>query len=426
MPFLDEMDIGNLALQLCGAPQILDPTEDSKSNVEVSFAYDKARRTELSRNNWRFATRNVVLRPLDAYTRLLVPTAYSATTTYLAGAIVKDTNGLLWLSMQQNNLNNSPGGNNEVWEPYFGSLTIEPWDTTGETAYSTGELVYMAGTLNGSYVIYQSRSMNNEDTPNVATAWDATVEYNGNSVVSYSGVQWSSLIELNLSITPAVGPLAWSASTAYTIGQTVTGTDNFIYSAVGSTTGSNPVGDAGVHWTNTGVANAWQHSPAIAASSTNWRVIDATMKTLAVSYPVGAGPSSQTETKNVYRLPAGYLKLAPQDPKAGSNSPLGGPSGRPYDDWNFEGQFLVSDDTGPILFRFVADYTKVSGMQDLFCKGLACSIATTVCQPLTQSEAKLGSIASQYAKFMSEARTANFIEIGAIEPPEDDWISCRV
>lgn len=426
MGFLDSLDIANRVMQHCGTRQIASPTEDSKRNQEVTFAYDKLRKAELRRNNWRFAIKNVLLRAVDTNTMMLVPALYDSTKTYLPGAIVSDANNQLWVSMTKQNINNTPGGNNEVWDAYFGPRTITAYDST--LAYFAGELVYLPGLLNGSYVIYQSLKNDNTDVPNVVTAWSAATQYNGNSVVSNGGYQWSSLIELNLNITPAVGPTVYDNTATYSAAQTVTGSDNFIYSSVaGGNIGHDPVTDGGVHWTNTGVANAWSRLAAsTSVASTNWRVIDAQMNNLSFSYPLGSGPVSNTDTLNVFCLPAGFLKEAPQDPKAGSVSFLGAPSARPYDDWLYQGNYFTSRDAGPILYRFIADVMKVSDMDDMFCEGLAARIATAVCEPLTQSNEKLQTIASEYKLFMGEARIANAIEIGPIEPPEDDFIGCRL
>ena len=171
MPFLDSLDIANRALQHCGQTQIVSPTEDSKNNLETAFAYDKVRRAELRRNDWRFAIRKAVLRAVDTGTMLLHPAAYDSTVTYQAGAIVADTNNQLWLSMAEGNINNTPGGNNEIWDMYFGPLTIEPYDTTGSTNYWTGELVYKPGALPGSYNIFMSLENANTDVPDTATVW---------------------------------------------------------------------------------------------------------------------------------------------------------------------------------------------------------------------------------------------------------------
>lgn len=423
MPFLDSLDIANRALQHCGAEKILSVTEDSKNNKEVSFAYDKVRRAELRRNVWRFAVRKAVLRAIDTTTMLIAPAVWNSTTIYLPGAIVKDVNGQLWISSEPENVNNSPGDTG-VWDMYCGPMTADLFDAT--TSYSAGELVYKAGADPASYAVYMSLQNGNSDDPSVATAWVSTTTYLANDVVSYGGYNWRSLIPFNTGVTPASGPAAFDPTATYSSGQTVTGSDNFIYSSVGNgNVGNDPVTDGGVHWTNTHLPNAWSRSQTLASASVKWRAIAAAIKNLVFLYPIGAGPSSDATSRNVFRLPAGYLKEAPQDPKAGSNSYLGAPSGLPYDDWQLEGDYLISSDGGPIVFRFVYDVTKVAAMDDMFCEGLACRIAAAICEPVTQSNAKLQTIASEYKLVMGEARTVNAIENGAVEPPEDDYVTCR-
>jgi len=423
VPFLDSLDIANRAIQHTGGTHIAAVTEDSKNNFETAFAYDKVRRAELRRNVWRFSIRKAVLRPVDTSTMLIVPAAYDATKTYLPGAIVTDTNGQLWTSNEPDNINNTPG-DTDIWDMYFGPLTVSLYSST--TSYSSGELVYKPGTVAGSYAVYLSLQNGNSDVPSTATAYDSTVTYGRNQVVSSGGSQWRSLIEVNLGITPADGPLAFDIGATYAAAATVTGSDHFIYSSVGSgNIGHDPVTDGGVHWTNTNVANAWSRTPTIAVSSIKWRVLDATIKAIPIIYPIGSGPSSEGTTRNAFRLPSGFLREAGQSPKAGSNSRMGAPSGLAYNDWEFEGNFIVSQQTDPIIFRFVADVTKVSAFDDMFCEGLACRIATAICEPLTQSGSKLQTIASAYKLFMGEARTVNAIEVGSEELPVDDYIACR-
>ena len=430
MGFLDSLDIANRALQHCGQPKILSVTEDTKANTEATFAYDKLRKVELRRNIWRFATRKVLLRAVDTGTMVLKPTLWNGNVTYNNNAIVSDVNNELWYSTQNGNLNNATGGNNELWEKYFGPLTIEPFDTTLTTAYWTGELVYMAGALSGSYVIYQSKINVNSDVPNVATVYDPTVQYNSTAVVSYTGSQWQSNLEVNLNNTPTSGLAAtWNVTTIYSSGQLATGSDGFIYSSMGSgNVGNDPTLDlSNTFWMNTGAVNAWTQLPSYTpVSSTNWNVIAARMRAFTQGYPLGTGPSSESETRNIFRLPSGYLKTAPQDPKAGSTNYLGAPSGLQYEDWDLSGNFLVSSDTGPLLFRFIADVTKVRDMDDMFCEGLSLKVATGIAKSLTQSHEKLADLASEYKTVMGEARTANLIEVGAIEPPEDDIVTCRM
>lgn len=425
MPFLDSLDIANRALQHCGAPQIEAVDEDSKRNLEVSFVYDKVRRAELRRNVWRFSIRKAVIRPIDTTTLLLSAPPYDATKIYSPAAIVRDTNGQLWRSLIADNLGNDPGGNNEAWDSYFGPRTVVLWSAS--TTYFIGELVYLPGSTAGSYQVYISLANANAAAPNVATPWVSTTTYSADQSVSYSGSQWRNLLPVNTGITPADGAGAWNVVTTYSTGNQATGPSGRVYtSATDANIGNDPATDDGTNWTAADAYTGWSRTPTVPVSATSWLPLgDAALKPLTILYPANTGPSSQASSLNVFYLPAGFLRLAPQDPKAGSNSYLGAPSGLIYNDWNLEGDCLVSGEVQPIILRFAADVTVVSKMDDMFCEGLACRIATEVCESLTQSAAKLQTIASAYKLFMGEARTVNAIETGSVEPPLDDYISCR-
>lgn len=421
--FIVDLDIANSALSKLGQDPILDVTEVSKANRIMAFHYDKLRRPELRRNAWKFAVKRAVLRSIDTTTRHLVAETYDSTKTYLPGAIVKDANNTRWTSDTADNLNNTPGVL-DIWAPYFGPTTVSLFDST--VAYYSGEIVYVPGTVAGSYQVYRSLQDANSDVPGTATAYDATVTYQLDDVVSSAGSQWRSIIPVNKGVTPADGPLAWASGTTYSAAQTVTGTDNFIYSSVsGGNIGNNPVTDGGVHWTNTLVANAWSRTPTLLVSSIKWLPIAATLSNAAFLYPVGSGPSSNDASRNAFRLPAGFLRFINQNPKQGAVSVLGAPSNMGYADWEFDSKYLVTTDIGPIVFRFIADVTVVGEMDDMFCEGLACRMAIEGCEELTQSTSKLSTLASAYRQFMTEARLVNAVEIGSEEPPLDDFIECR-
>jgi hypothetical protein len=165
--------------------------------------------------------------------------------------------------------------------------------------------------------------------------------------------------------------------------------------------------------------------PTLFPAALGWLPLQCSLTNLTFVYPVGSGPAEQTESRNVYRLPAGYLRTAPQDPKAGSSSILGAPTGIQYEDWDLESNFLVSRDCFPIVFRFVADCYLVSQFDAMFCEGLACRLAYEACEDLTQSAGKQTQVASAYKVFMTEARAVNGIETGPTEPPVDDWLTTR-
>lgn len=432
--FLSPTDIGNRALQHVGAEMMdatLGFTEDSKAARQISFVYGKLRRAELRRNTWTFATRRAALRAIDTTTMLLQAALWVSTTTYYRGQIVTDETNTLWISKVQENLNNQPQNSPNQWEPYFGPLTVALYDST--QSYFSGELVYTTGG-DGRARIYVSLQGGNSDNPATATAWSATTTYNEADVVTYLSTPYLSLIDNNLNQTPSASPAAWSVSTTYAIGNTVYDTeDGLIYTSLtNGNVGNNPSADGGVHWSTAGVLCPWTSVFTGGTGSLKWRQIGGTefpngvgVTTLDIVYPLGSGPSSQSTTHNVYRLPAGYLRTAAQDPKAGAVSILGAPGNIPFNDWTYEGAYIVSADTGVIVFRFVADVQDVTTMDDMFCEGLACRIGLEVCEPLTQSTAKLTTIAAEYKTMMGEARTVNAIEAGWQDPPLDDFIACR-
>lgn len=442
--YLDSLDIANRALFHLGVPPILSVTENSERAATMSFLYDKVRRAELRRNCWRFSTRRVALRPLTTTAQLVVPAQWSAAVTYMPGSFVADANNQFWISTVSENVGNVPGVTN-VWEQYFGPMSADLWqspNTSGAaggtlntlpspTAYFAGELVYMPGVTAGTFTVYASRVNSNGDTPNVPYTWSATNQYGlDDVVVDGNGNLWRSTIAYNVGITPAAAPAPWVATNNYGQNVLVTGPDGIIYNSLhASNVGNNPALDSGVNWASTNTPAAW-------ASANNewgkgqqpadsWLPIFGGMRNLTFVYPIGTGPLEQTVTKNAYRLPGGFLRRAPDDPKAGSQSYLGAPSGLAYDDWNLEGNFIVSQEGTPIILRFIADVAKVSEFDDLFCEGLACRLAYEACEKITQSTEKLRSISQIYKDHMGDAREVNAIEVGSTEPPVDDWIACR-
>lgn len=424
MPFFDSLDIANRALDHLGATHIETPTEESVNNAKIAPIYDKVRRAELRRNNWRFAIRKCILHPVDTTTYLLAPALWNVGTLYLPGSIVADANGQLWLSTQPNNTGNQPGAS-DIWENYFGQMTADIYDTTGGTTYFAGDLVYIPS-ADSSYIVYMSMINGNTEAPNTADVWSATQTYMQDQTASHSGSQWRSLIAMNLDNIPATGPANWSATTAYTTSQQVTGLDGFIYTAAQGNTGVNPVTDGGTNWTNTDMPNAWTSSPLIPATSNLWVPIYAAMQSLSILYPLNTGPLSQALTRNIFRLPAGYLRQVVGDPTAGINPFLGAPVGRVSKDWEFEGNYILSQQSTPLMLRFVADIQTVTKMDDMFCEGLAARIAMEACEAITNSNAKMQTCINTYKQMMGEARIVNAVEIGPVEPPEDDYITCRI
>lgn len=553
--FQAPVNVANRGLQHCGVPQldlVQGFSQPSKAARETSSCYDGLRRAELRANVWKFATRKAALRPIDSNTLLLSPALWVSTTTYFVGSIVADAANNLWISRIPNNTGNPPvtaSGTvtTPFWEPYFGPLTVELYDSS--QTYFTGELVYTAagdGTVN-VYLSLMSGNPIHPALPNqwstqttyfrnqVVQTWPAwavgttynqgqTVKYtdgnvyaslvNGNlgnapsmnpvawalvpvltiasqpvpsstmvsafpntspvlewaqastyapgNVVMFNGIEYlslvanntgnfpnsagstswvalsgatlsMSLIDLNIGNNPANSPALWAVGTTYASGNKVAGSDGVVYSSVGNgNVGNNPVTDGGVHWTNTVVLDAWGTVFTQGGGNDMWMQIGGAsfptgvgLADLNISWPIGAGPAWQTWNLNVYWLPAGYLRRAPQDPAAGRFSWLGAPSSRMADDWVYQGDYMTTELSIPIVFRFVAEFTDVSRMDDQFCEMLGAKIGAEVCETLTQSSAKVAACIAAYKAAEFKAKAANAIEMGSEEPALDDWIACR-
>ena len=426
--FNSEIDIGNVALGLCGVAQMdttlgySDPNVVRNAQLVQSF-YGKARQAELERNYWKFAIKRAVLRPIDNTFMLLAPALWSASATYFNGSVVTDSSGTIWQSYQPDNINQQPG-QGPGWKPYYGPMAIPPWDTSGNTSYLSDEVVYVPGT-SGAYSVYLSLISGNTDNPATATAYDPTVTYAKDAIVTYSAVAYQSLIDLNLNNEPDLAPALWAVGTTYAAGNKVGGSDGAIYQSIGSgNVGNNPVTDGGVHWTNTGVLNPWTTVITRGGGSTNWLILGCALNEVPTQYPLGAGPSTLNTSRNAYRLPANYLRKANQNPKV-PIAWLGGPSGNSDTDWQFEDDYIVTSQALPIVFRFVADFTDVKRMHSMFCYGVAARIALQIQPTVTQSGAKLADVGRAYDRFMAEARLVDAMEDDFDQQPDDEWISVR-
>ena len=411
--------------------QSLGFTEVSKRARQVSFVYGKLRRAELERNVWTFATRQAALRAIDTNTMLLSPSLWVSSTTYFVGSIVNDGSGTNWISRIPNNLGNQPQ-NSGTWEPYFGPMAVPLYDATGQTAYYSGEVVYTTPG-DGTALVYLSRQNNNSDVPSTATIYDPTVTYFKNQVVTFGVTPYMSLIDLNLNNEPDLSPAPFSLATSYSISNQVAGSNGLIYTSIANgNVGNDPTVDGGVHWSTAGVLCPWTSVFIGGTGSDKWLLIGGTgfpngvgISELNIIYPLGAGPQSQVNTLNLYRLPSGYLRKANQDPKAGSYSDLGAPTNSAYDDWVFENGYIISSLSGVIVLRFVADVQDVTTFKTMFCEGLGARIAKDICREITGSTEKVVSITQAYDKVMGEARLSNAIEEDSEEAPLDDWLAVR-
>jgi len=156
--------------------------------------------------------------------------------------------------------------------------------------------------------------------------------------------------------------------------------------------------------------------------SANWLAQAGTTTPLSILYPLNS-------VLFAYHLPYGFLRKAPQDPKGDIDGYLGVPSGPAEKDWLFEGNYLLSRLSTPIVIRFVADVVDVYDFDQMFCEGLAARIASEVAPVLVEKDilgVTLRNTAAHYKSEMTEARLSNSILIGSEAQPLDSYITCRL
>lgn len=383
-------DIANRACQRVGAARIATGallTENSRQASEIRACYDMLRRYELRRNVWRFSIRTCALRPMDNNNaKIITFAAYNNATSYAINDVITGDDGQIYYSRIASNSGNTPSTTPTAWQLYFG--------------------------------------------PDVATEFVTT----------------------------------WINTVTYEIGDSTVGSDGNVYTGIAKTTGVNPVGDGGVHWVASSTVKATESGvngsgtffagelvhigdtvylslqnnngdgnnvsgDGLPPPSASWLTLTS-QPTLALPnfiYPIGTSPaSSNDDLRNVFRLPVGFMREAPQDPKAGGAMFLGAPDGSEFNDWDFESNYFTSNDTGPLVFRFAADVQDTTQFDPMFSEGLSCTIAKEVCEILTQSTAKVVRIEQDYMKIMGDARIVNGIENGPTYPPEDSYITTRL
>jgi hypothetical protein len=365
--------------------------------------------------------------------------AWASGTTYAKGAGALYTDGNVYVSLISGNVGNVPPSSAADWALMptlilqsqlvptasnpaptpVGTTPIDEWGQ--QDTYSLGSFAIFNATV---YV-----SLANSNTGNfpdaASSTWWASVT---------GGMLYMSLIDLNIGNSPANTPANWSSVTTYTTGQVVAATDGYNYTATSaaSNLNKNPANGANpTYWTQ-GSLTAWSTSFTQGGGNSQWMQVGGAsfpggtgLGQLGLIWPIGTGPLSNIYTKNVYRLPANYLRRAPQDPAAGRFSFLGAPTALQMNDWEFDGDYLISSDTDVLTLRFVADMQDVSRFNDMFCEAFARRIAEEVCEPLTQSTEKLREIRNEYVYWVGRAKIANAIDMQADEQPMDDYLACR-
>jgi hypothetical protein len=248
--------------------------------------------------------------------------------------------------------------------------------------------------------------------------YSAIGTYAAGAVVQDSyGEWWVSKIGGNLGTSPAAGTiwahysgvdymLAWDAGVNYFTGELVQGSDTFVYMSLIGQAGNDPTLDIGI----------------------NWLLVNGTVAPLTFLYPIGTGPATDLSTHNVFRLPHGFLRKAPTNPKSDLSTWLGAPSGNFPEDWVFEDDYIVSFRHDPMLLRYVQNIVDVPLMSPEFCEILAARIAEECAPILATADVLpliLQSTRAQYKDERHEAIRINGIELAPVELDLDSYITCR-
>lgn len=432
------LDIAIAACDHMGATPITSFQQNSKVAARLSFRYDKVRKYELERNLWVFSIRNAVTRPLDITSMTVTFGTWSATATYVLGSIVLDpTTNKYWQATGAVATNVAPSANPGSWEQYFGPQIADVWSLTpvggpqpwtSITNYAAG--VDVVGSDSNVYLGLTNGNLNNNPVTDGGIHWQEVGPapigpgYYAGDLVYYPGTAPAPGIYLSLVSNNVQQPntvATWVSTQIYNNGATVTGSDTSVYqSKVDVNVNINPVGDAGVHWI--AVPGTQVDTP----QGQNWLLLGAaTAASIDLIYPLGFGPSSQTFTKNLFPLPYGWLREAPQDPKGGQLTWLGGPANNIMSDWNYENGYITSQTFTPIVLRFGADVIDVSKFDPMFCELFAARLALEAVETVTQDAGKKAAIGAEYQRWGNEARMRNGIEIGPVQEDEDEWISVR-
>lgn len=377
--------------------------------------------------------------------------AWSSLTTYAIGSTVQipgvnGANATYYTSLVNSNLNNQPP--NADWalmpvlilEPNPANLQFQyPFSFTAPnpvfaqaplTTTPIGEWNNQVTYSLGVFVIFNAQvyvSLQNANTTNWPNApssafWAAVT----------GGTSYMSLIDANIGNNPTAMPAAWSSVTTYSIGNTVSASDGFEYTSLtNSNTNNNPANNAAPTNWQQGSLIPWTTSFVQGGGNPLWTQVGGAafpfgVGLTTISVPARGGTAPWFARRNAYRLPANYLRKCQQDPVSGANSWLGVPTNRQKDDWLIEGNFLLSMDGGPIVFRFISDAQDVQKFHDMFCECLAARLGLEICEPLNQSSAKLQTLGQIYKLYRGEAILQDGIEAGPEEPPLEDFVATRV
>jgi hypothetical protein len=95
------------------------------------------------------------------------------------------------------------------------------------------------------------------------------------------------------------------------------------------------------------------------------------------------------------------------------------------EDWKIEELFIVTGDSSPLEFRYVADITDPTQWDALFFEVLAHDMANETCKEVTGSTAAKQDIKDDLKTLLSEAKLVGAMEEDPTEAVDDDWLRCN-
>jgi len=92
-------------------------------------------------------------------------------------------------------------------------------------------------------------------------------------------------------------------------------------------------------------------------------------------------------------------------------------------DWVVEGKKILTNDSDVLNLRYIADITDATQWDPTFYDMLSISLALDICEPLTNSSAKVNTLQALYKDAQAEARRNNAFEVLPPEGADDSfWI----
>lgn len=439
--YLTELDIANKALQLLRRNRIYNFTDHTAEAQESAFLYPLARDAELRAHFWRFATRRVMLYPIGSSTYLWTPPTWSSASTYSLGHVVVDSLGNWWQSKISTNTAQLPNTKNGIytsssWQPFFGSDALQPFvapSASSLTAPSAPTLSAVTSGALGARTVYVKITYTGTDGESLVSSESMLDLLSGEVVRVTSPAASTGATGYNVYASDTASNEVLQTSTPTTIGvawtESVTGLTPYGAQPPVSQAATFFAGDLTFLPSTGAVYLSLYNDNSDTPPTTQWVAVSGTYAPLQILYPIGAGPRTDPNTRNVYRLPRGYLLRAPTDPRrTATPAYLGASVGNYHEDWVFEGNYIISAQAGPLMLRYVADFLDVPSMDAAFCEMVAAKMAEDLSPRLLAADAINAGMNSARRAYKLAARRAagvNAIEVASMDPEFHDFVACR-